>query len=684
MVWVSVGAARSFGMAAILLVVPAVAARRTWVIGLVVAGLIAGLGSTAREAATLDAPVPVGAITVAGRLVDDPRPYGSELRMRLEPSHLLRGEFWVPWSGPRLAVLTGDAGSVAAGERIRVAGRLRPVAGRVRGDPVAGTLRADSVSRLEPASDPVFSVGNMVRRRVLRVLEPEGRAGALLAGFLVGHTEALPERDQENLRRAGLTHFVAVSGSNVALFLGAWFVAAGPLGWNPRRRLVVGLLGIVLFVVITRWEPSVVRASLMAALVLAGRVLGLALSTWAALGSAVVLSLLVAGHLAGDVGFQLSVAATAGVLAGSRLARAQPPLVAALSITLGAQGAVAPLLLWHFGSVPLLSPLTNVLAAPIVTLATGTAGLAVVTGHGAVLDVATALADIVLGISSLAAAWPQLGAGGVAAVFGALAALRLPSLRPLVAVGAALVFVVLVLPPARVAVPTVVFLDIGQGDATLLLGPAGETVLVDGGPDPGVLLDRLRDYGVTRFDLVVATHGDLDHIGGLLTALDSFPADRLWHPGHRAGSDRYEELLAGAQLAGVKVETVEQGWAARVGSFEIGVLGPARRYADLNDESVVLQVDVNDRSVLLAGDIEVTAQRALGVVETDILKVPHHGANTSDLAWLEQSAAPLAIISVGPNDFGHPHPAVVDALVRGGSVVRRTDQEGDIVVPLGP
>jgi competence protein ComEC len=685
-IWVAVAGARQFGWWAGALLIPAAGTKRLWVMALVVAGLLSGLTSSSREQVTLAAELPAGRVTVAGGLVDDPRAYGPGLRVRLAPSHLLTRAGWEPWSGPRLAVIFDGPAPAVAGERVVVKGAMRHRSGYVRGDPFAGVLDAVGIERLGPAADPLFQAGNLVRRRVAAVLDDDGAEGALLAGFLVGDVERLPDSDVENLRRAGLSHFVAVSGSNVALFLAAWFLAVGPLGWGPRRRVLVGLVGLALFLVVTRWEPSVIRASLMAGLVLAGRLGGLALTSWAALGTAVGASLLVAGQLSGDVGFQLSVGATAGVLCGGRLVREAGYGAAgqALGITLGAQLAVAPLLLWHFGTVPLLSPLTNLLAAPVVTLATAAGGVAVLTGSGLVTSVAGWLAGIVLILSRLAAGWPQLGVVGLAGVAGVGALAWFRPLRPLVVLGAGALLALSLLPAGRVVTPTFVFLDIGQGDATLLLGPDGETVLIDGGPEASRLLAKLRRYGVDHLDLMVATHGDQDHIGGLEAAMGSYPVARLWHAGHTEGSDLYASLLAAADRHGLLVEQPQRGWMATIGSFRLEVLGPARRYGDINDESIVLRVEAGDSSALLTGDIEATSQGELGPVPVDILKVPHHGAATSDLRWLQAVAAPVSVISVGENDFGHPHPDVMAVLEVSGVEIRRTDLEGDVVLRVGP
>ncbi|MDH3606457.1 MAG: ComEC/Rec2 family competence protein [Acidimicrobiia bacterium] len=682
--WVAVALSRGLGLWALVLVVPAVASRRWLAVSLVIAGLVSGAASAARQQATLEAEVPEGRVTVAGRLADDARPFGFELRAPLDISHLLTPDGWSPWVAPRVAVVLGEVPEAVAGERVMVVGRMRAEPGFLRGDPMAGRIERATVERVAGAGDPLFQAGNAVRRRVADVLDDGGRGGALLAGFLVGDVDRLPRSDVDNLRLAGLSHFVAVSGSNVALFLAAWFLAAGPLAWDPGRRAVMGLVGLALFLVVTRWEPSVVRAALMAALVLVGRVAGVGLTPWAALGTAVTASLLVGGHLSGDVGFQLSVAATAGVLVGSGWVRPRRwgVMGQGLAITLGAQAAVAPLLLWHFGTVPLLSPLTNLVAAPVVTLATGLGGVAVASGWSMAVAAATWLAGVVLTISEVAAGWPQLNVMGVAGAVGVGVLARPRSLRPFVALGVGLAVVVWLLPAAAVRVPTLVFIDVGQGDATLLLDPGGATVLVDGGVDPDLLLSKLRARGVTHVDLMVATHGDLDHIGGLPAVLDSYPVGRLWHPNHVEGSEDYLALLAQADVAGVARDQPVVGWTVQLGAFRIEVLGPARRYADINDESIVLSVTSGGQSALLTGDIEATAQGELGVVRADILKVPHHGAATTDLAWLAASRAPVAVISVGANRFGHPHPDVLAVLGSDHVEVLRTDERGDVVIPL--
>ena len=122
----------------------------------------------------------------------------------------------------------------------------------------------------------------------------------------------------------------------------------------------------------------------------------------------------------------------------------------------------------------------------------------------------------------------------------------------------------------------------------------------------------------------------------------------------------------------------------RVGSIGLEVLGPARRYASLNDQSIAIRATIGGHTVLLSGDMERVSQGDLDPPRVDVLKVPHQGAATSDPEWLVETGASVAVVSVGPNRFGHPSEELLATLERAGMEVRRTDREGDVVIDLGP
>lgn len=693
--WVGASAGRAIGWAGITVaVVLGIVAIVRGGVALVLAaclvgGSVSGTLASVDEQVTLAAPALAGPVRVAGWAIDDVRPGRSGDSFLLQPTHLQHQGSWDEWQGAPLLIALTDPVDVVAHQRVQVDGTARPSPGFARGDPYAGRVTARRVIPLGSAVDPLFRVGNAIRGRVAAGLDPYGDdpAATLVSGFLIGDVRMLPPLDGERLRQSGLSHFVAVSGSNVAVFLALWWVIAGPLSMGPRRRALVGIAGLLLFVVITRWEPSVLRASAMAALVLVARTVGIALSPWSALGVAVGGVLLVAGELSADIGFQLSVAATAGVICGANMFGAAKTrwLAAPLGVTVSAQIAVAPLLLVHFGSVPLVSPLANLLAAPLVLASTVSGGLGLLIGVKPLIDLAVVAAEVVLGIARLAAPWPQLGPSGLVLVLALLGVAVWRPVRALVALVAAALLGALVFAPAsHVRGAAVVVLDVGQGDAILIRGSAGETVLIDGGPDPVLLLQKLRRFGVHRVDLAVLSHPHADHVSGMVAALESVPVGRLWHPGFVDGGPIFAQLLEGAAARGIEVEIPEAGWVADIGNIHLDVLGPLRRYASPNDQSLVLLATLHGRTVLLPGDIEVIAQRELGTVRAAVLKVPHQGAATSDLAWLQAVESTTAVISVGSNTFGHPSADVVSALEDSGAEVLRTDEDGDVIVPLGP
>jgi competence protein ComEC len=234
-------------------------------------------------------------------------------------------------------------------------------------------LRDPVIEERAPPDGAVLRVSEVVRaaarQRALETLAPE-RAG-LLVGMALGDTSLLPPELERDFRAAGLTHLMAVSGANLAVVLAAGLWLAGIAGAGRRGLAVAGIVLVVMLVVVTRWEPSVLRAGVMAGLVLAGVATGRGPGGRRALCLAVVVLLLADPGLAGALGFQLSVAATAGVLwLGPLLARTLPDRVPervgrAVGMTLGAQATAVPALALALGPVSLAGLPANLLGLPL-------------------------------------------------------------------------------------------------------------------------------------------------------------------------------------------------------------------------------------------------------------------------------------------------------------------------------
>lgn len=636
----------------------------------VLVGCLSGMATrTTSELVMASTPTP-GPTTTTVRLLADPTRglYGWTVRAE--------GTDGVP------ILLAGDVPMEGgAFDTVSVQGMIAPVSGSWRGKPFAGRLSVTGVTVLESSwwMLPANTLRGRVEGSVTRWRSP---GAALVSGFLIGDIEELPPIHREQLTAAGLSHFVAVSGSNVALFLGLWWLVTAPLASSPRTRAAIGVVGVALFVMVTRWEPSVLRAGAMVATLLIGRAVGIPLTGWGSLAVATVGLVAFDASMVTNVGFQLSAAATAGLLAGSGLLADRGPrwLMAPLGATVAAQAAVAPLLLAHFGSVPILSPLANLVAGPLVAFSTTIGGIGVLLASDHLVRVAIGVAEMVVRIAAVASALPAVGWVGLAT--GVLLGVSITHRRtraPAIVAGVVLMLVMLVRGADRG--PSVSVFDVGQGDSILITGSLGERILIDGGPDPMVLARKLSRAGVRRLDLVIISHRHADHVTGLSAVLGVLDVGEVWWAPH----DEVGAMAPTLELIeqhGIPLLVPKVGTTYRVGTVDIEVLGPMRRYASPNDASLVVVAEVEGFRVALVGDIETYAQADLGPIETDILKVPHQGGATSSPGWLASSAGRLAVVSVGVNDYGHPAAWVIEVLEASGAIVCRTDRDGDVTIPL--
>lgn len=541
-------------------------------------------------------------------------------------------------------------------------------------------------------------------------------ARELVPALVVGDDGGLDPDLADDFRTTGLTHLLAVSGTNLTLVVGFLLVLGRWVGVRGRGLHLLAAVGIVGFVMTARAEPSVVRAAAMGTVALVGMGRNGRSRGARGLGVAVLGLLLVWPRLATTAGFALSALATAGILLlapvwRDALVRWTPRWVAeAVSVPLAAQVACTPVVAGLSGQVSLVAVGANLVVAPAVAPATvlglagGLAGLlwhplGVVVAAPAAWSAAWIIAVARAGaeVPTAAVAWGTgplaLGAltlGCVAAVLVAPRVLRRPASA--LACTGLLVVTVLVRPPTPGWPPpgwVLVACDVGQGDGLVLRAGPGTAVVVDAGPDPQAIDGCLDRLGVRAVPLVVLTHFHADHVDGLDGVLD----------GRRVGGVEGTSLLepaGGVRVVGDAVgrapAVAAYGLTRRVGEVTLqtvwprpgATIGEAGESAP-NDASVVLLAEVGGLRVLLTGDVEPSAQAALARdlpgLEVDVLKVPHHGSRHQDLDWLTSLDARVALVSVGAdNDYGHPSPDLVAALTASGARVWRTDLSGDVAV----
>lgn len=228
------------------------------------------------------------------------------------------------------------------------------------------------------------------------------------------------------------------------------------------------------------------------------------------------------------------------------------------------------------------------------------------------------------------------------------------------------------------------YIDVGQADSALLLC-GGESMLIDGGnvADSDLVVAYLAEQGVEELDYVVCTHAHEDHVGGLAGALSQYPAGHVLAPVTEYDTKAFQNFLKYAGDQGVEVPAPGDSWT--VGSAAVTVLGPVQEYEETNDTSIVLRVDFGETSFLFTGDMERSAEADLldagAYLEADVLKVGHHGSDTStSYPFLREVDPDYAVISVGEhNDYGHPSEEVLSRLRDDGAAVYRTDLQGHVV-----
>jgi competence protein ComEC len=617
------------------------------------------------------------------------------------------------------------------GEIVAVQGKVAPLGlfdayQRRRG--AGAALEVAELRRTGERRGGLAGVVDAVRRRaeagLVRGLRDD--EAALLRGMVLGQDERLADDVRDDFKRSGLAHVLAVSGQNVML-LATLVLAAGALVGLPlRTRLLVALALVALYVPLTGAGPSIQRAGVMGAAGLVAALAGRPAHRWYALGLAAAVTLALNPLAVGEPGWQLSFAAVVALLAlatplRAALARHMPgPVADVAAITVSATIGTAPLMALHFEQVSLAALPANLLAAAAIAPVMWLGMLA-----AAVAQIAPVLALPFNAVNAPLLAFVDWDARTFAAAPAAVAPLRLGSPAALAGAYAALAAAVLGvravwrLAPTAAFVPVrrgrralvalaavaltclgcataldagsagppqpgelvVSFLDIGQGDATLLQRD-GVAVLVDTGPPGGPIMRRLEEAGVKRLDALVITHAQTDHEGAALEVLRRFPT-RLVVNGGAGWPTRVQEGMAAATRA--RRIAAHAGQVLTLGDIRMRLLWPPppgpgfRPEGDPNERAVVAHVQVDAFDLLLPADAESDVTAALELPEVEALKVAHHGSADEGLpAMLERVHPQFAAIEVGKgNSYGHPAPSTLAAL-RAVDHVYRTDRDGTV------
>ena len=567
--------------------------------------------------------------------------------------------------------------------------------------------------------------GRWLRMRVNELYKPD--AGGLIAALLTGERDGLDPQSSADLSESGLMHITAVSG----LHCGFLTALLGLLVF--RRQRMTACLGypvLLFYMVMAGCTPSVARSCVMLGFVLLAPLVGREGDAPTALSAALLVILLANPFAIASVSLQLSFGAVAGLLLPGRmiyggLERFRPGKMpgvlhklwtfcaASFSASLGVMACTAPLDAAYFGSLALVSPLANLLVLWMAPALFASALAATVLGGlwpalAGLVAVPDMLARYLLWTAGWLAKLPGHGVYftrpavwwwllGTYALLGAclLVKGRRWKWGVVLVMSLACLLAVKEMPRWQTAGDrlTLVAVDVGQG-AAMLFHSGGQTVLVDCGslnsPQAAgeAVAAAMDQYGWDRLDRVALTHYHEDHAAGLPWLLARVGADEFLLPRliDRGQGALQSEVLDLASRHGAAVRYVEQPWAAAFGNGVLTVYPPAADGSG-NEAGLAVLVSAGDFDVLITGDMNAAAEKKLaaqyGLPDIEVLLAGHHGSKHSASRELLETVTPeVGIISVGQNSFGHPAPEAMERMEDAGMVLRRTDEEGDILIQV--
>ena len=597
------------------------------------------------------------------------------------------------------------------GEKFTVTGVAFPTAERRVAALIATTGNFRKLSQANYLQRVSAKIRDAFRKSAISV---GGAGGALIPGLVIGDTSLEEPTFAVNMRRVGLSHLTAVSGANFAIIAAFLLWLSQWVFKRVRSRLILTSLVLIGFIFLVRPSPSVLRASVMSAVILIAKARGIKADSIPSLGLAIAFLILMDPFQAIDPGFALSVAATAGILLLAPKLEAylgekfgHEKFAELIAIPLSATIMCTPVILAISGLFSLVSIPANILAEPVVAPITVIGFIAAIVSpitpgiSHLLLVLIKPLAQLIVWISNFASGLPvlilpksYLGAGI------ALLVIALVKLRKWFALSLLLVAAILVIAlPGRWpgANWSVANCNVGQGDGLAINLGNHEALVIDVGPDSKLMDKCLKDLRIERIPLLVLSHFHADHVHGLDGVLSGRKVSSVWVSNFdQPKSERDTAVLL---MGNIPIHQATTGEVVRFqsakGQVEIQVLWPSKVQSNfdvlpgdgsaINNSSIALVITVGNLRMFSAGDLEPQAQAAMlaltKIAPVDIYKVSHHGSSFQYLPLLSALHPKIALISVGAgNSYGHPAASTVNALQSIGATVLRTDQDGALSV----
>lgn len=551
----------------------------------------------------------------------------------------------------------------------------------------------------------------------------------LVQALILGERQNLDRQLYKKFQTTGIAHVLAISGLHVGFVLLVFVLLFGFFPVTYRQKYLLAFLFLILFVALVNFKAPVVRATLMAILYFGLKEMGRKPSGLNILGLAAFLILLFDPDQLFQPGFQFSFAAVGGILFGyphlQQLLTWKPKkhllqklnhwIVQPLLVSLAAVLATLPLTWWYYGTIQTGAVFINLIIIPLMGLIVilslilillGLFNFPILLGLGALIHfIFLVVKSMISQLASCPFVQVQIGHPVLVVVLlVGILILYLYQIHDRKSWSKIVVLLLLVILTFNLKLHhplRVIFINVGQGDGSLVQLPNGSNVLIDGGENrpwfnagERYLKPLLQYFGIKHIKYAIATHAHTDHFGGFLTVLQHFKVDTLVINAYPDQTKSYLKLISLAKQRGVPIKTVKRGQMLNMGQnlrcYILHPFGPFNKRekhngSEVNNSSVVLKLSFGQSGFLFTGDAQNEAEKELQsfgpLLHSSVLKVGHHGSATStSIPFLNLVSPQFAVISVGAkNKFGHPSAQTLIRLQESRIPALRTDRLGAII-----
>lgn len=543
------------------------------------------------------------------------------------------------------------------------------------------------------------------------------RTANLLLGILIGERNNIQEDIIESFRTANLSHILAVSGAHTSyIILGITYLISKSK--TPKRiGYIITIINLLIFIIITGASYSVVRACIMAIVVIGAKICYRKENFFTSICISLIIILIQNPFAINDIGLKLSFMGTAGIVIFNKSItnffiklKIKQKIAEALSVTFSAQLMIMPITILNFNTISLTFFISNILASPLL-------GIIIIFGFisifiSSILNPISKILFLILHIflellilvskvtekipgSSILVKTPNILFAIVYYILilffnyffvikqnptrrfhkKIIKIITIKNIKNAFKVIAVVFLIMLLLTKiVRIINPTlkIYFIDVGQGDSTLIVTPKNKKILIDGGEGKtNVLFQYLLDRRINKIDYIIISHFDSDHCNGLIEIIEKMRVENIVMSKQSKESEEYKKILEIIKQKNIKVSSVKAEDKIIIEkNLYTKILNPAEKFEfqDLNNNAIVAKLVYKNFSMLFTGDIEKAeenlAKKYKNELKSTILKVAHHGSKTSTSEeFLKYVEPQIALIGVGENNkFGHPNQITIEKL----------------------